>query len=151
MLHTQSRTLRKLFLITLVFIIILHEPSFKALLSLLTTTHILLRIMFNRFCSQASQHFPSFSIWLRTYAITRYEDIKSTFRPLFHEALMYTTTRTTDFVRNSPKFLCTFNEWIVRAGRRAVRGVAGELGESLAEQWKTAGKDMVRFCEMIRG
>lgn len=147
----KRHTFRKLLLTIAMLTVLLHGPSFKALINILVTTHILLHIAFDRLQSLAAQHFPSFTVWLRAYIAARYKELSAALTPVFHHIVRWTTLQATAFISESPRMLCAVNAWIVDFGGWMVQGVPGELGLSLAREWRVAGEDAVRFCEMVRG
>ncbi|KAF2713721.1 hypothetical protein K504DRAFT_498517 [Pleomassaria siparia CBS 279.74] len=157
MLQTIRSTLRKLFLTYLLITFLLHEPFIEALINILVTTHILLRIASDHIQLLAVKHSPTFMSWLlddtgglRARILAHYREFLVLMTPFIHYVLARMTVWGTAFANESPRWLCAFNEWLVKIGSWMVGSVTGLLGVYLKIEWQKAGDDVAQLCRMVR-
>jgi len=156
-LVNMALTFRKIILFALLIAILLHEPTFKLFVNLLVNAHIFSRITLDIICDLVDAHFPTVASLttamfhdLRAFVSQRYEWVMSGLASLGHSGLKYLASWTITWLKESPRWLCEMNEFIVAIGEGALWRLQGDGDGKMMEGWIHAAERLTDLCVGVR-
>lgn len=153
----MRRTFRKLALTTLVIAALLHEPTLRACINLLVTLHIVLRIGFDILRNNIATWFPTFAAWvvvafhqIQDFVYEQLGRAMLALSPLIERIAIAGLSASTVWLRESPRYLCEVNEWLMTMGEAMASKLANEGLDNVLEQLLLSGEQVVRLCAFVR-
>ena len=153
----MALTFRKIILFALLIAVLLHEPTFKLFVNLLVNAHIFSRITFDIIYTLVCAHFPEVASFttaafheLCTFVLQRCEWVTSGLASLGHSGLEYLASWTITWLKESPRWLCEMNEFIVAIGEGALWRLHEDDDGKTMEGWLLAAEAVVDFCAGVR-
>lgn len=153
----MALTIRNIILCALLIATLFYEPTFKLFLNLLINFHIFSRITFVIARTLVHAHFPKFASFttamfyeLRTFVSQQYAWATSRLATLGHVGLVRLVNWTIIWLKESPRWLCEMNEFIVDIGEGAVWKLQGDDGGKTMEDWVLAAETAAEFCAGVR-
>lgn len=71
--------------------------------------------------------------------------------PLTQRIMITLLKAATGWLRESPRYLCEVNDWLVKTGEGLALAVVDENSGDAIEQWFLSGKGVASFCALVRG
>jgi len=153
----MALTFRNTILFALLTAILLHEPTFKLFVNLLANAHIFSRITLDIICTLLHAHFPqvaSFTVAtfrdLRAFVSQRYEWVMSGLASLGYHVLVHLAGWTITWLKESPRWLCEMNEFIVATGEGVMWRVQGDGDGKAMEGWLLTAERLTEYCARVR-
>jgi hypothetical protein len=86
-----------------------------------------------------------------TFLATQIERLLSVLEPPKCLAEVKLVGWATLWLKESPRWLCDVNTWIVRVAEDMAWKIGKEEGREVLEGWLVAGEEVARFCAGVKG